>query len=204
VQQLIPLQSTNRETQLRLTVAKYYLPSGRCIHDSGVKPDVECKPEDIDDWSIRKILDLRHKNVFEEYLFKHWEEGDEACKEKLRRLADDDEGRCALYPDFEEFFGSLNEPRLDRERIRIEIRRQIRRKVEGERKKEYIVDLESDHVLQRGVLELLRVANIEPQTVEKYRNYPEQFKPKPEDKSISALPTDGAKKLESEAKAETK
>ena len=30
-------------TALRITIAKYYTPSGECIHGSGIKPDIEVK-----------------------------------------------------------------------------------------------------------------------------------------------------------------
>lgn len=188
VQQLIPLRATNRETQLRLTVAKYYLPSGRCIHEKGIEPNIKYQAGEIDDWTIRKILDFRQKKVFRNYVYEHWDKGNEQQKAVLRHLADDDGGEWKAYPGFEKFYKSLNEPRFPRDRARIELRRQLRRKVEGERKKEYVYDLESDEVLQRGIFELLKEANVAPGTVAAYKSYPEKFKPKPAGKKTAALP----------------
>lgn len=41
VQQIIPINETEA---LRLTIARYYLPSGRTIQAVGVKPDIEVFP----------------------------------------------------------------------------------------------------------------------------------------------------------------
>ncbi|MFM1871181.1 MAG: hypothetical protein RL398_603, partial [Planctomycetota bacterium] len=71
---------------VKLTVAKYYLPSGRCPHREfdkegrivdphwGVRPDkqvelLENKPEDA--WKNSVIVGLLKKNVFREYVQKH-------------------------------------------------------------------------------------------------------------------------------------
>lgn len=45
VQQIIPI---NKTEALRLTVARYYLPSGRTIQAVGVKPDIEVLPGKVD------------------------------------------------------------------------------------------------------------------------------------------------------------
>jgi carboxyl-terminal processing protease len=39
VQSLIPL-SGDRKSAIRLTIARYYTPSGRMIHDKGIDPDI--------------------------------------------------------------------------------------------------------------------------------------------------------------------
>lgn len=45
VQQIIPI---NKTEALRLTIARYYLPSGRTIQAVGVKPDIEVLPGKVD------------------------------------------------------------------------------------------------------------------------------------------------------------
>ena len=54
VQSIIPLKSNNGA--IRLTVAKYYLPSGNSISKIGVRPDIEVS-EDGDDFRIKTETD---------------------------------------------------------------------------------------------------------------------------------------------------
>ena len=53
VQSIIPLQNSGA---LRLTVSKYYLPSGKSISEIGVVPDITVE-EDGDDFSINTNTD---------------------------------------------------------------------------------------------------------------------------------------------------
>jgi len=53
VQSIIPLKN---QGAIRLTVAKYYLPSGKSISEVGVKPDIEIN-EEGDDFRIKTITD---------------------------------------------------------------------------------------------------------------------------------------------------
>ena len=53
VQSIIPLKN---EGAIRITVAKYYLPSGKSISQVGVSPDIEVD-EDSDDFLIKTETD---------------------------------------------------------------------------------------------------------------------------------------------------
>ena len=53
VQSIIPL---NNKGAIRLTVAKYYLPSGKSISEVGVSPDIEIN-EETDDFIIKTETD---------------------------------------------------------------------------------------------------------------------------------------------------
>ena len=53
VQSIIPLKN---EGAIRLTVAKYYLPSGKSISEVGVSPDIEID-EESDDFQIKTKTD---------------------------------------------------------------------------------------------------------------------------------------------------
>ena len=53
VQSIIPLKNNGA---IRLTVAKYYLPSGKSISEVGVSPDIEIE-EDLDDFKIKTETD---------------------------------------------------------------------------------------------------------------------------------------------------
>ena len=52
-QSIIPLKN---EGAIRITVAKYYLPSGKSISQVGVSPDIEVD-EDSDDFLIKTETD---------------------------------------------------------------------------------------------------------------------------------------------------
>jgi hypothetical protein len=97
VQSILPLSSTHNLTRLRLTVAKYFLPLGDCIHGTGVDPDVTIEPENMPSWQVNKILELREKREVEDYVATLWQEaltpitsvmadGDEALGSALRDL----------------------------------------------------------------------------------------------------------------------
>ena len=53
VQSIIPLKNKGA---IRLTISKYYLPSGKSISEVGVTPDIRVEPED-EDFSINTITD---------------------------------------------------------------------------------------------------------------------------------------------------
>ena len=185
VQQIIPLRATRGQTQLRLTIAKYYLPSGRCIHEMGVEPDVKAAAFAADDCVLRQVYDLRHKHVFDDYVRERWA----AHKDLLLQLAEDDEGQAQRYPDFEAFCKSLGATRLSPGDVRLELRQVLRRFAQDELKTEFPCDLETDDVLQRGILELLRKLNVEPASIAQYSKYPEKFRKENSGESgLSALP----------------
>ena len=54
VQSIIPLKNKGA---IRLTVAKYYLPSGKSISEVGVSPDIEIGEENGDDFRIKTETD---------------------------------------------------------------------------------------------------------------------------------------------------
>jgi carboxyl-terminal processing protease len=58
VQNVLPL---SRETGLRLTVARYHLPSGRSVQEGGVKPDISV-PQ-ISDPDYRKRVAVRESDL---------------------------------------------------------------------------------------------------------------------------------------------
>jgi len=171
VQQIMPVRATERETQLRLTIAKYYLPSGRCIHEKGVDVDVEVKPSDLHGWVMEKITELRRQNVFEDYVRSRWAQN----KDTFMKLAISDEEKTSAWPDFDVFFKNLN-TRLEPADVRQELRIACRRHAQDELKKEFVVDLEEDDVLQRGVLDLLSRMKIDPFSLNEYKLLPDKFK----------------------------
>ena len=173
VQQIMPVKATDRQTQLRLTIAKYYLPSKRCIHEKGIDPDVEVKPSELSGWAIEKILELRRQSVFDDYVAKQWTEN----KELISRLVMNDDKKCDAWPGFDAFYAGLK-TKLEPNDIRTEVRASARRRYQDEQKHEIISDLEEDDVLQRGTLEILKQLNVDPTQIADYKDLPNKFKKK--------------------------
>ncbi len=172
VQQIIPVQATHNETQLRLTIAKYYLPSGSCIHGTGIAPDIESSPKPQDDWVLRQLQKIRRGYVIEDYVRKFWSEQ----QALLIKIAEDgDHDRTDVYPGFQQLRALLEAYKLDEDVIRAEVRRVIRRLAQDHRGREYGCDLQSDETLQRGVFDLLVKLQIDPSGVVQYEGYPKKF-----------------------------
>ena len=84
---------------------------------------------------------------------------------------------------------ALHSSRLSAHDVRLELRQVLRRFAQDELKTEFPCDLETDDVLQRGILELLRKLNVEPASIAQYKGYPEKFKKEDSGESgLSALP----------------
>ena len=175
VQQIMPVHATDKQTELRLTIAKYYLPSGRCIHEKGVDVDVEAKQPELHGWVVEQLADLRRQNVFEDYIRKTWDTNHAL----YLKLAINDEHKTQSWPGFDDYYKSLN-TRIDPDDIRAELRASVRRRVQDEQKHEFVFDLEEDVVLQRGILEVLKPLHVEATTVAEYKGLPEKFQKKPE------------------------
>lgn len=172
VQQIIPLRATNERTQVRLTIANYYLPSGRCIHEKGVEPDIPARPIEMDDVLLRRVIELRGSHIVEDYARALWTEHREA----LLPVLEDDEGKTDGYPGFETWLKGLGSPPPPSSAMRLEVRQVLRRLAQDELHREYACDLATDEVLQRGVLELLHKMAVDPASVAQYRELPGRFK----------------------------
>ncbi|MBE7466979.1 MAG: PDZ domain-containing protein [Planctomycetes bacterium] len=184
VQQIIPLRATRRETQLRLTIAKYYLPSGQCIHEKGIEPDGAQAQSEYDDWTWRQIYELREARTFENFVRDRWD----ANKASFLLLSEWDGRETAKYPDFDAFYEGLKDRRIARDDVRSEIRRVVRRMAQDEMRQEFACDLQEDQVLQRGVFELSKKMPVDLAGIVQYRELAEKFKnaAKP-DPALSAL-----------------
>jgi len=151
VQRLFSLSSTNAETRVKLTIAKYYLPSGRCIHEVGVEPTVAVAEPTASVESALAIAELRKEGVFADYLNKHYD----ANKELFARLAERDDRDASKYPGFDALYASLAK-KVPKDMVRRQLRALLRGRVADERGKLFIADAEEDVVLQRGIIELFK------------------------------------------------
>ena len=151
VQNLMPLRSTVWSTKLRLTIARYYLPSGKCIDKEGVGPDVEIAVDILHAWESEAIVRSGLQDTAEKYV----RESFPPHAALFADLAEDDGGSLDAYPGLREFVGELPD-QVSENSVRMLARDSVRRRVADERGREFVCDLQEDHVLRRGVYELLR------------------------------------------------
>lgn len=170
---------------IKLTVAKYYLPSGRCPHreydkegriidpDWGVKPDIELEllenePEDA--WKNSAVYALLKQGAFREYVKSHIGEHVELFKE----LAEGDNGDPQRYPGFDEFYQGL-ETKLSKDDVRRWVRYEVRDQISDLRGAVYpgnraLGDAQEDAQLQEAVRVLLDEVGRDIRNVDAYRN----------------------------------
>ena len=156
-------------SHIKLTIAKYYLPSDRCPHREfdkdghvipgwGVMPDkvlelLETKPEDA--WKNSAVFALLKKGVFRDYVKKHIGANDAL----FRQLADGDGGDPKRYPDFDAFYKGLD-TKLSEDDVRRWLRYEVRDQVSDLRGAVYpgqraLGDPQEDAQLQEAVRTLL-------------------------------------------------
>jgi len=156
-------------SHIKLTVAKYYLPSDRCPHREfdkdghvipgwGVMPNkvldlLETKPEDA--WKNQAVFALLKKGVFRDYVKKHIGANDAL----FRQLAEGDGGDPKRYPEFDTFFQSLD-TKLTEDDVRRWLRYEVRDQVSDLRGAVYpgqraMGDPQEDAQLQEAVRTLL-------------------------------------------------
>jgi carboxyl-terminal processing protease len=151
VQQLMRLDAAARRAILKLTIAKYYLPSGRSIHRSkghrgGIMPDIAVVFEP----TLSRESHEKHRAAgdFWRYSLAHWPKH----KEKLMELARFDNRDPAAYPGFDEWYKALK-VKTDRDSARRVLRQWLRRLTSDDRGADWAADLQEDNQLQRAVYE---------------------------------------------------
>jgi C-terminal peptidase prc len=170
---------------IKLTVAKYYLPSGRCPHREfnkegrivdpnwGVVPDkaidlLENKPEDA--WKNSAVFALLKKNVFREYVRKHMPQNEAL----FRQLAEGDDGDPSRYPEFDAFYQGLD-TKLSQDDVRRWLRYEVRDQVSDLRGAVYpgqraLGDPQEDAQLQEAVRTLLGRLGKDIREIAAYKN----------------------------------
>lgn len=171
VQRPIRLDSTKEQDMLKLTVAEYFLPSGRSIHREGVAPDILIKRDSMRDIHEREWIRLTEMKAFEEYIAKNYPGNEELFAE----LAEYDGGDPSRYPGFEEWYASL-ETSLSRDDVRYILRGlYVREKVVEERGAEFPTDLQDDIQLQRAIAEVLDQTDRGYRDFAEYDFFPDEF-----------------------------
>ncbi|MCZ6690074.1 MAG: S41 family peptidase [Planctomycetota bacterium] len=171
VQRPMPLKSKGGDAMLKLTVAEYFLPTGRSIHEKGVTPDITIEPlkllDKIDNDEYGKLLE---KKAFQNYIAEQYADN----KELFARLAENDGGDTSLYPGFDAWYDSL-ETTIKRDEVRIILRYRIREQVEDEQGFEFPMNLQNDIQLQRAIAEALTLMDFDYRDFEPYSFFPEEF-----------------------------
>lgn len=147
----------DRGPEIKMTIARYYLPSGRSIHrerdregkvlhPGGILPDEIISmplPEGWKQEEIMRILESRRIRDAVDSLRA-------ASVENLLELAESDGKDTSRYPEFNEIYSSLATP-LSREDVRMLLRREVRRQASDARGREFVADIEEDPQLLRAV-----------------------------------------------------
>ncbi|MFQ5504906.1 MAG: S41 family peptidase, partial [Planctomycetota bacterium] len=150
----------------RITIAYYYLPSGRCLHkrvdmdgkvkdkNYGVLPDrkIDGRHLEVKElWKNAVINELWQQRVFHKYVDEHLAHN----KARFIGLAEGDGGKTESYPGFEDFYKGLK-TQLSRDDVRRWIRVVVREKVADYRGKAWpggrlIGDYQEDRQLQGAI-----------------------------------------------------
>ncbi|MDP6539745.1 MAG: S41 family peptidase [Planctomycetota bacterium] len=145
--------------RVKLTVARYLLPSGRSIHrefdeegkiesPGGVVPDHEVDQRRWEHWKLEEIRDLRSDRAVRSWVADHWE----LHRDLFEELAYGDGDDTSRYPGFEGFHAELDTllPPAD---LRFLLRTEIRRRVQDERGAAFPFggDYQEDRQLQRAI-----------------------------------------------------
>ena len=169
-----PLELDNRpKARLKLTIAMYYLPDGRCIHNerdlegniikhNGIAPDVEVKIKDEDE--NEEKIKLEKENAFYKYIKQYYLTN----KNLFYDLAKNDQLSTKQYPDFENWYQSLK-IKASKQEVRKWLREEIRRYVADIRGKEFICDYIEDKILQKGIMEILKKISNNPSSIKEYK-----------------------------------
>jgi len=180
VQKVLPLSTAGGKAALKLTVAKYYLPSGRSIHRDppgergGVMPDIEIFLDNlVEPHKLRDFETLRLSGELDRYWNDHREK-DRKTLEAIAHFDDNDEKR---YPGFDKWFNSIK-GQYDRATARKSLRTWLRIKLADERGEMYIIDFENDAQLQRAAMELAKRLEVNTEKIEEYKGLMDKFKMK--------------------------
>ncbi len=187
VQMLLPVNTTNNSTRLKLTIAKYYLPSGECIHgrDKGIKPHV-----DIEERKLEGVgRDLRLKEIENRDISIWLEQKFDANKDKFMAVLEYDNNDPQAYPGFNELYEILTKKypklNLDKETVRTELRSTLFSFLRESRGiMNYPVDIESSDVLQRGLVVIGEKIGGLPD-IALYNSFKDKFKDEKKDEKLA-------------------
>jgi len=169
VQDLKPMKTTDEKSAIKVTIAKWFLPSGKSVEkdkpaDSGVQPDIKAVPPDVDFWKLAEFERLRAGDELDKYL------KDIEDMPLFEKIAESDNADLAVYPKFDAFYESTK-TKASKDEVRELVREQIRKRVQDHRGKPLYLDFQTDHVLQRGILEACKLAKVDAKVIKEYGTF---------------------------------
>jgi carboxyl-terminal processing protease len=152
IQSLIDIRTTGPESQLKLTVAKYYLPNGDCIHKKGIDPHIEVEYPELSRERQEAIMAVREKM----FVFDYVRETVPRHSDRFRELFAFDADDLDAYPEIEALRQTIREAGIEIEPrdLRREIRQQLMTYLQSEKGEDMVVDPQTNLRLQRAILEL--------------------------------------------------
>jgi carboxyl-terminal processing protease len=169
VQRTYKLASSGEKAAVKITIARWYLPSGESVEkdevkESGIEPNIKVVLPDRDVFKEREFERLRASPALEKYVKDHWASN----KELFHKLSEADNGDSSNYPDFQELHKSLD-TRATKDELRELVREYIRKAVQDDKAKEFACDFQTDIQLQRAILEVAQEASIDVKGVPEYK-----------------------------------
>jgi C-terminal peptidase prc len=161
--------------RVKMTIAKYLLPSGRSIHheldkegnilsEGGVEPQIEVKPRRYETWRLEEMVEIRGSHAPRDYVDRHWAEN----RSLFQQIAENDRKDTSLYPGWDAFMGSLNTPLADDD-VRQLVRYEIRRRVQDLRGQEFPPgDFVEDLQVQEAIRQILAQRDLVPEDIEDF------------------------------------
>jgi C-terminal peptidase prc len=161
VQTVMPLRAADGASRLKLTVARYYLPSNTCIDkgaggEGGIAPDVLQSDAPLSGWETEEMARASLFEKVEECVLKAIGK----YPVKMETLGDMDGGSLDAYPGLREVFAAEG-AKVSERGVRLMARASLRRRLADRRGRPFVTDLQDDRVLRRGVFELLTAPGLE-------------------------------------------
>ena len=198
VQRLLPMSRRIQnllggESTLRLTVQRYYLPSGRSIHterdsdgkivdEGGVSPDDEVELAEIPLWRAEAIGKMVDEEAFKKWIDQHAAENEELMARIVREGTEDND---LDYPGFSEWIAEYSETGITEEDARRGLRNRLRRREEDRRGEQFACDYVEDLQLQSAIIDLLGQLGTEVSTIPQYNLIEPVTEEKTEEKAES-------------------
>jgi carboxyl-terminal processing protease len=158
VQELIQLQSRS-DTRLKLTIAMYYLPDGKCIHNehdeagnimkrNGIHPDIPVTAT----YPLITEEDIKEREKFiSQQIFRKYIHASYPANEKLfQKLAIHDDKKYENYPNFLEWYTSL-QTNISKDTMRRWLRNDLQQDISDLTAEHFACDLQEDIVLQTAL-----------------------------------------------------
>lgn len=175
--------------EIKLTIARYYLPSGKCIHTErdktgqvtqkgGVEPNLFIKQRRLEGWKVEEISKILESKKLDSYI----DQKIASNEDLFKKLVVTDNQDAASYPGFDDLYKDLATP-LTKNDVRIYLRARLRRAWANKVGRPLVQDFQEDPQLQRAIFEVLQKSQGDLKTIPEYSLFHEKVpQPEPESK----------------------